>query len=133
MLSHRIYSCKATQVVGLYGVLDPRPGGSSQHFEDGIGWRSEHMDACCCLERLLVGSSSALSHHSHVILKRDRIGMDLHDSNLGTIVVRVFVECQEARFIRPDEVTQSWNSLSFGIELAFLQSVGRDGDERSRH
>jgi hypothetical protein len=48
-------------------------------------------------------------------------------------VTDVFVERDEARLIGLDEVTQSGDAASLSVELAFLQSVYRDEDERSDH
>jgi hypothetical protein len=59
--------------------------------------------------------------------------VDLYDSNLRAVVIRVFIECDEARFIRLDEVTQSRDALSFGIELSLLEPIGRDEDEWPGH
>jgi hypothetical protein len=56
--------------------------------------------------------------------------MDLHDSHLRSIVVRVFVERDQTRFIGLDEVNQPRDAPPLSLELSGLEFVSRDEDER---
>src|SRR5258708_5129749 len=64
-----------------------------------------------------------------------RVGVrvDLDDRDLGAVLVRVFVERDQPRLVRGDEVDESRNSLPLVGELPWLEPVGRDEDERARH
>src|SRR5438132_1307882 len=119
--------------MGLHCELDPRPCRSRQHLKDVCGRRPEYVDVCRGIEGLFVCSSGALAHDSHVELKRVRVRVHLHDRDLCAVVIRVFIECKEPRFIRLNEVTQSRDALSFSIELSVLEPIGRDEDEWAVH
>src|SRR5260370_4308583 len=59
--------------------------------------------------------------------------MNLHNADLGCVLVRVLIERQQPWLVRFDELHQTGNALPFRIQLSRLQSVACDEDERSSH
>src|SRR6266478_3940180 len=59
--------------------------------------------------------------------------MHLHDTHLSSFLIHVFVEGDQPWFVGFDEVDQTGNTQSLGLELSGLESVRRYEYERSRH
>ena len=76
---------------------DAGPGRLPQHIEDGVGGRSEDLDAGGRIEGLGVGTCRPVADDLHVIRHRLRVGMDPDDAHLATILLDVLVESQDAR------------------------------------
>lgn len=129
----RLRSCESAYVMLLHGVLHSFTCCTSQHLKDRRGWRSENLDACCGIQRLVVYASGAFADHTHVRLKRVGVRMDLNDSHLRSFVVHVLVEGQKTWFIGFDEVNQSRDALSLRVNLSRLEPVCGDENERSRY
>src|SRR5260370_4276562 len=59
--------------------------------------------------------------------------MNLHNADLGCVLVRVLIERKQPWLVRFDELHQTGNALPFRIQLSRLQSVACDEDERASH
>src|SRR5438309_2043902 len=129
----RTCSSKSTHVKLLHAVLNSSTGLSLQHFKNGLCRRAENLDARGGVQRFSISLGGALLNHTHVELKRIRIGMDLHDCHLRPFVVCVLVERDQTWFVGFDEIDQPGHPPALGLALSRLESVGRDEDEWSRH
>src|SRR5713226_7783134 len=117
----------------LHRERNSSPGCLAQHVKDGFGRLSENLDACCGVQRLFVCASRTLADHSHVELKGVRVRMNLHDSDLCSLVVHVLVESDKTWFICCYEVNQPRDASSLSLKFSRLESVRRNEDERTRH
>src|SRR6266852_8250528 len=81
----------------------------------------------------VVASSVSFTYGLHVELERVGVWMNLNYGDLGSLLVRVFVERQNVRFDSFDELHQARNPGSLRVELARLQPVCRNEDERGCH
>src|SRR5437879_13797796 len=120
-------------MVLLYGVLNSGSGLATQYLQNALGRSAEHLDAGRGGQRLLIGARGSLANRAHVELERSGVGMDLDHRHLRSFVIHVLVESDEARLIRLDEVDQAWHAVPLGVNLARLEPVRRDEDERSGH
>jgi hypothetical protein len=59
--------------------------------------------------------------------------MNLDHPDFGAILVDVLVERDQPRLVRFDEVDEAWHSPLFVGELPWLEPIGGDEDERTRH
>src|SRR5882757_3627724 len=59
--------------------------------------------------------------------------MHLDNRNFASVLIGVFVERNEAGFVRLDEVGKLGNTPPFVLELALLALVGGDEDEGPGH
>jgi len=73
----------------------------------------------------------AVTDDPHMEFQGGSVRMDLDNSYLRSLVVRVLVESDETWFIGFDELHQSRDASPLSLELSRLQSVRRDEDEWS--
>jgi hypothetical protein len=69
----------------------------------------------------------------HVQQHRCRVGVDLDDADLGAVIARVHVERDHSRLVRLDDVRERLAVPRETLELALLEAVRADEDERAGH
>jgi hypothetical protein len=97
-----------SRIAWLGGPVDPDAGGAFQG--------------------LCVGAAGAFDY-SHVILEGVGARVDLDVFHLRAILAQVFVERDEARLVRVNELDLAWHALLLAFEPVFPDLAGRGEDE----
>src|SRR5438270_14046060 len=123
-------SCESSEMVGGDGQRDPFAGLAAQGAEHlRVNW-SEDLYGECGVERLVVGLRGAFTDDPEMSLHRGGVRVDLNDRHLGAVVVDVLVERDQLGLALLDELDEARDSLAFGIQLAWLETIGGNEDQR---
>src|SRR4051794_692775 len=119
--------------MGLAAQRNACPGLLTQYRKDGGARSTEHLDPRGGLQRLPICPRRTFSNEFHVELHGFRVRMHLDNRDFASVLVGVLVERNEAGFVRLDEVRKLRNTPLFVLELARLELVRGDEDERPGH
>src|SRR3954447_8875636 len=94
-----------------------------------VNW-SEDLYGKCGVESLVVGSRGAFTDDRAMLLHRGAVRVDLNDRYFGAVVVDVLVERDQLGLVLLDELDEARHPPAFGIQLAWLEPVGGNEDQR---
>src|SRR5205814_8401975 len=94
-----------------------------------VNW-SEDLYGEGGVERLVVGLRGAFTDDREMLLDRGGVRVDLNDRYFGAVVVDVLVERDQLRLVLLDELDKASDPPAFGIQLAWLETVGGNEDQR---
>src|SRR5205814_4727505 len=80
--------------------------------------------------RLVVGLRGAFTDDREMLLDRGGVRVDLNERYLGAVVVDVLVERDQLGLVLLDELDEARDSSAFGIQLAWLETIGGNADQR---
>src|SRR5439155_1910130 len=106
------------------------PGLRPEGLNHGIARRSEDLDPGRGVERFRIRLRGALANNAHVELHGCRIGMHLHDRDLGAIGADVLVEREQTRLSGVDELDEPRHTIALSYAVTGLETVGGNEDER---
>jgi hypothetical protein len=124
-------SRESSEVLGGDGQRYPFAGLGSQRVEHlRVNW-PEDLYGEGRVERLVVGLRGAFTDDLEMLLHRGGVRVDLNDHYLGAVVVDVLVERDQLGLVLFDELDEARDPPAFGVQLAWLETVGGDEDQRS--
>src|SRR4051812_28202589 len=94
-----------------------------------VDW-PEDLYGKCGVERLVVGLRGAFTDDPEMVLHRGGVRVDLNDRYFGAVVVDVLVERDQLGLVLLDELDEAGRPAAFGVQLAWLETVGGNEDQR---
>src|SRR5665811_1147169 len=121
-----------TAVIALNDHRDIWPRNLSHHSQEGVVECPVDLDAAGAVQKL-VRLADLFTGDLHVELHGARVEVDLNIRHLGAVVAEVASEVDYARFVRLNELRELVEIFLEPVDLAILDLVIGDEDERSGH
>src|SRR5215207_3222557 len=121
------------EVIGLDVHSHPRFCVLSYPLQNGVAGGTVDLEVRGGVDELRECPPGVLVDHPPVLLYGGRVRVDLDDRRLGAVLVDVGVDGEQTGVVRLQNLEQLLEELPEAFELALLNRVGVDDDERCGH